>query len=467
MKKLAMFFILMMFLNTSFGQTTSSSPIIFIYDASGSMWGQLQGKTKMQIASGVMTDAIQKLPEGQQIGLVAYGHRQKSDCRDVEFLVDFQEGNKSKVIESVNAIKPLGMTPLAHSASLVIDQLRSTKTKATIILVTDGIESCDGNICDIVKAAKAEGIDFRLHIVGFGLKEGETAQLECAAEAGDGKYFGAGDTAALMTSLDEATETTVDKPKFNFSLYAVKNGKPIDALFQAYLEGSKGKIKSSRTYGDTSYLYLSPNKYYFEVEALGDTDFAPIYIYNIESFDDRIVHQTVSFDGGKMIINTLNNGLGWDAAVKIFQNGTKTIAASTRTYGKETEFELNPGLYDIEILAMGIDGVDNLARIDGVEIKSKEDKSEVHDFETGIALIGAKSAEGLVDASVTIKEVNSKRNVAGKRTYTSAENNPKKFILSIGTYEVTVAALGKYGGKKETFTMVIKKGDTFEKILNF
>ena len=157
--------------------TLTPSPIIFIYDASGSMWGQLEGKTKMEIASDVLSGTIDSLPENQQIGLVAYGHRQKGDCKDVEFLVNVGKNNKAKVNQSLKNIKPLGKTPLAYSAMQVFDTLRVTKMKATIILVTDGIESCGGNICEVVKAAREEGIDFKLHIIGFGLKEGETEEL--------------------------------------------------------------------------------------------------------------------------------------------------------------------------------------------------------------------------------------------------------------------------------------------------
>ncbi len=81
------------------------SPIIFIYDASGSMWGQIQGKTKMEIASEVLTSSVNVLPENQKLGLVAYGHRNKSDCKDVEFLVDFANGTKSGFNAALQSIK--------------------------------------------------------------------------------------------------------------------------------------------------------------------------------------------------------------------------------------------------------------------------------------------------------------------------------------------------------------------------
>ena len=192
--------------------------------------GQMDGKSKMEIASSVLSSSLTELPTNQHVGLVAYGHRKKGDCKDVEFLVDVSNGSASEVSTAIKAIKPLGKTPLAYSATLVINTLRTSKVKATIILITDGIESCNGNICDVVKAAKAEGIDFKLHIIGFGLKKGETEQLKCAATAGDGNYYDAADAGGLGDVLDEAVEQNVDKPKGNFGGVCDKERSPYRCL---------------------------------------------------------------------------------------------------------------------------------------------------------------------------------------------------------------------------------------------
>ena len=111
----------------------TTSPIIFIYDDSGSMWDQIDVKTKMDIASEVLTGSVNKLSDDQKIGFVAYGHRTKGDCEDVEFLVDIENGSKDLVTQSITKIKPLGSTPLAFSVLQVIEKLRRTNHKETII----------------------------------------------------------------------------------------------------------------------------------------------------------------------------------------------------------------------------------------------------------------------------------------------------------------------------------------------
>ena len=443
------------------------SPIIFIYDASGSMWGQMEGKTKMEIASSVLSNTVDSLPQNQQIGLVAYGHRKKGDCKDVEFLVNIGDNNKTQVNESLKNIKPLGKTPLAYSAMQVIDTLRVTKMKATIILVTDGIESCGGNICEVVKNAREEGIDFKLHIIGFGLKDDETKELKCAANAGDGQYYDAADAGGLTDVLFEATTITVDNPAGNFSIIAIKNGEAIDAYVRVYEASTKNDVTSSRTYRDTSVIFLSAGNYDMVIKPLENSDVDAITLSNVKSFQDSIVHRTISFDAGKLNVISLNNGEGWDCAVNIYLKSDGKSAARGRTYGRPDIYDINPGIYDIEIKALAMKGMEITKIIENIEVKGNDTITVEHNFKTGIAMIGANSSSGLVDAGVYIKEINSKKNVANGRTYTSETSNPRKFLLNPGTYEVKVMAFGEHKGKEETFTIIVKKGETIENISNF
>ena len=65
-----------------FSQTESPKPILFITDASGSMWQKVGDVFKIEIARQVLSDLVVGMPENQPIGLVAYGHREKSNCAD-------------------------------------------------------------------------------------------------------------------------------------------------------------------------------------------------------------------------------------------------------------------------------------------------------------------------------------------------------------------------------------------------
>lgn len=464
MKQLATILCLLLFSIQLSAQSEAPSPIIFIYDASGSMWGQMQGKTKMEIATDVLSTTVNKLPPNQNVGLVAYGHRKKGDCKDVETLVSIENSSKGEINSSLKKIKPLGMTPLAYAASQVIDGLRKSKKKATIILITDGIESCNGNICEVVTAAKKEGIDFRLHIVGFGLKANETEQLKCAANAGEGKYYDAADASGLSDVMNEATAETVDKPKGNVSVYAVKNGVAIDAWVKAYDVVAKRTPISIRTYKDTAHFYLPPSKYNFEVTPLEGSDVKMVSVEGIQSFEDKITHKTISFDGGKIGVTTTNNGKNWDCMVKVLDANGKTVA-SLRTYNEPKEVEVNPGVYKVSIQALGdMKGLQTYTEIENVTVEASGIRPVSHNFTTGTAFIDAKADGNSIDSVVTIDESPSGKNVAGGRTYSRG----KEFLLNPGTYKVKVAPLGNYKDRKtQIVTVEVKKGEAITKTLNF
>lgn len=466
MKQLTVFLCIFIFTFNSNSQEkpTELSPIIFIYDASGSMWGQMQGKTKMEIAANVLSTSIDKLPENQNIGFVAYGHRKKGNCKDVEFLVDVENGTKSSVHQAIKNIKPLGKTPLAYSALLVIDKLRQAKLKATIILVTDGIESCGGNICDVIKAAKKEGVNFKLHIIGFGLKDGETDQLKCAAKESGGNYYDAKDADGLSDVLEEATSVTIDDPKGNVSVYTVKNGIAIDAYIKAYDVIGKRKPINVRTYQDTAYFYLPPSKYNLEVNPLEGTDVNIITVEGIQSFEGKMVHKTISFDGGKIGITTTNNDKNWDCVIKVFNKNGK-VAATTRMYLEPKEIEVNPGIYKITIQALAsMKGLETYIEIENVKVEAGGLQPISHNFSSGTVFINAKVDGSSIDSLVTIKDFSSGKSVAGGRTY----DRGKEFLLNPGAYKVSVAPLGNYKDKKaQTFTLEIQKNDKITKTLNF
>jgi len=444
----------------------ASSPIIFIYDASGSMWGQLDGKAKVEIASSVLSSSVNNLAANQQIGLVAYGHRKKGDCKDVETLVSMDNSSKSAITSTLKKIKPLGKTPLAYSAELVIEQLRKSKEQATIILITDGIESCSGNICDVVQAAKNEGIDFKLHIVGFGLKEGETEQLKCAAQAGEGQYYDASNASGLGDVLNEATQQTVDKPKGNVSVYAVKNGQPIDAYVKAYDIVAKRKPIAVRTYKDTAVVFLPPSTYNLEVKPLEGSDVTAVIVENVESFEDKIVHRDVSFDGGKFAIHTTNNGEGWDSTLKVLNQEGKSVSAG-RTYGRPKIVEVNPGTYDIEVHGLKMSGLEVKKRIEDVKINAGEEKEVTHNFITGIAKLGVSENGTLIDCTVSIYDAATDVSIAGGRSYTSASSNPRPFVLNPGSYKVRLR--GRKNGKDNIkwFDITVEAGQEFTKMFEW
>ncbi|TJW74857.1 MAG: hypothetical protein E5X43_30095, partial [Mesorhizobium sp.] len=58
--------------------------VVIVLDASGSMWAQIDGKPKLEIARESLRTVLQSVPADKEIGFMAYGHREKGSCEDIE-----------------------------------------------------------------------------------------------------------------------------------------------------------------------------------------------------------------------------------------------------------------------------------------------------------------------------------------------------------------------------------------------
>jgi len=159
---------------------------IIVLDGSGSMWGQIDGRPKLEIAREALGEVLRDLPAGGEVGLMAYGHREKGSCEDIELLVPPAQGTGPAIAAAANALQFKGKTPLSEAVRRAAAELRSTEEKATVILITDGIETCAADPCALGAELEASGVDFTAHVVGFGLSEDEGAQVACLAKATGG-----------------------------------------------------------------------------------------------------------------------------------------------------------------------------------------------------------------------------------------------------------------------------------------
>ena len=174
---------------------------VIIFDASGSMWGQINGVTKIEIARDALKNVVKEWNPNVELGLTVYGHRSKGDCNDIESIIPVGKVDKNRVIQTVMGIKPKGKTPISRSLRKVAEEIKYTEEKATIILISDGKETCDPDPCGTAKELEAQGIDFVTHVIGFNVDKKTSKQLECIANATGGEYFSAKNATALNKAM--------------------------------------------------------------------------------------------------------------------------------------------------------------------------------------------------------------------------------------------------------------------------
>lgn len=190
---------------------------MIVLDASGSMWGQIEGEAKIGIARRVLADVLGTLPGDLELGLMAYGHRQKGQCSDIETLVAPAQGTAGAISAAANGLSPLGKTPLTASVRRAADELKFEEDKATVVLITDGVETCEADPCALGRELEKLGVDFTAHVVGFGLSADEGRQVACLAEETGGLYLPADNadalTDALTTPFTEIAEAAAPEPE--------------------------------------------------------------------------------------------------------------------------------------------------------------------------------------------------------------------------------------------------------------
>ena len=196
--------------------------MMFIIDASGSMWSRTATQTRMDAAKQVMSEVIPSIPAEVRVGLTAYGHNRKGDCNDIETLIPSGSNDRNGLLQKVMALSPKGMTPMAAAIQNVANQLKNKETETTIVLLSDGEETCHDSPCAAVKSLKDSGIKFILHIVGFGVDSKQKEQLSCMAKAGGGQYFGAADYSSLLAAFKTVEKEVLEKVTFEKAKSKIK-----------------------------------------------------------------------------------------------------------------------------------------------------------------------------------------------------------------------------------------------------
>jgi Ca-activated chloride channel family protein len=143
---------------------------ILVLDVSGSMWGVIDGKSKIEIAREVVSDLLKTWPSNKDLGLVAYGHREKGDCADIETVIPVGKLEQQSFDQKVRSLVPKGKTPMVASIRQAAEALKYSEDAATVILVSDGEETCEADPCAIAKELEAKGVNFTAHVIGFDLK---------------------------------------------------------------------------------------------------------------------------------------------------------------------------------------------------------------------------------------------------------------------------------------------------------
>jgi Ca-activated chloride channel family protein len=326
-----------------------ASKVTIILDASGSMWAKLHERWRIDHAKQVLGKIIDGAPRKTRLGLVIYGHRRKKDCKDVELVALPGALKRPLLKQRIQGIKPRGQTPLALSITRTVKALKGRPGPHTVLLVTDGIETCGGDPCRVVRELRRSGIAFTMHVVGFGVKATDLPQLNCIARAGGGQYRTAKDGAQLAVAIGRAVEQPHKRPH-NLEVGAYRNGKRFRAVVNVYRASTAELVDYGQCDEHNSARFgLAPGSYDIEADDLWGSK-VKRRLKRITVSKRGIVKKRVDFDLGTLKLVVVRGDKPMKVSVTLYRSGSKKQEASQQT-GSEgvTRFSVLPGHYDAQV----------------------------------------------------------------------------------------------------------------------
>ena len=195
------------------GLVYAQAPYLLIMDSTGSMEESLpnSSQTKMEAAKIAATDFVDST--SGEIGLRVFadcdssGDYIKGGIRVVEnFTTD-----KASLKEKIGKLEPQANTAIADALQEGNDYLTATRGSGTIIIITDGEETCGGDPVDLAGQIYQNGTG-RVHVIGFLLGDSAEKKARAIAAAGGGNYYGASDVGSLTSALGQITAENQSPP---------------------------------------------------------------------------------------------------------------------------------------------------------------------------------------------------------------------------------------------------------------
>jgi Ca-activated chloride channel homolog len=266
-----------------------------VLDGSGSMealWDKDQ--SRMDIAKGILTKLVDSLRVNPdlELALRVYGHqshRSLNNCQDSRLEVPFGLKNHTAIVNKIKTIVPKGTTPITYSIGQAAKDFPSAAGYRNIlILITDGVESCGGDPCEVSRELQRKGVFLRPYIIGLGLKGGNV--LDCV-----GKYIDAENSTSFNKVLNKNIEASLAKTTVSVELMNSQNQPKETNIDVSFVNASTG---------------IPMYEFVHYRDKLGKPDSVqvdPVLVYDIVvNTVPPIIKRNVSLDPGKHNVITVS-----------------------------------------------------------------------------------------------------------------------------------------------------------------
>ena len=326
--------------------------ILFLLDGSGSMLAEWGPTLKINVAKRFLAQFVDSLRADPdlELALRVYGHqyhRRYQRCDDSKLEVPFGKDNHTQLIQKLNQVDPQGTTPLAYSLEQAAgDFPKDENSRNIIIIITDGIESCEGDPCQVSLELQKQNIFLKPFIIGIGMEKSFEEQFGCM-----GKYFDAEDIAGFRSALKESIDQTLEKTTVSLELLDHENMPTISDINITFINDFTG----AAAYDFVHYLDIKGKPDSVEVDAVISYDIKVNTLPPVIVDDPEIIagqHNVIRIkcpQGSLQIHQKNHSEYKKDVEVLIYKKGGDRILKSLDI---EEAHDFLVGNYDIRITTL-------------------------------------------------------------------------------------------------------------------
>ncbi len=326
-----------------------TSRILFIFDGSQSMLGTWKSDRKINIARQTLIKIIDSLEQvnNVEMALRIYGHQSPvppQDCDDTRLEVPFSKGNAHKIRQELRYINPKGTTPIARSLELGAKDFPDDcpDCRNVIILITDGIEACEGDPCAMSHALQKKGIVLKPFVIGIGIDEGFHDTFDCI-----GHYYNADKEEKLGEVMDAVISQVLNSTTAQINLLDI-HGYPTETDVNMTLYDHRS--------GKALYNYMHTMNHRGNPDTLV-LDHLPVYDLRVHTIPPVDVdsfkvypnkHTTIAADcpQGELIVN-VDGGRQYRGLQYIVRQDGQMKTLNIQEVNRKEKYLV--GLYDLEI----------------------------------------------------------------------------------------------------------------------
>lgn len=341
--------------------TPQKTRILFVLDASQSMYAKWENGQKMQIATKLLRELVDSLKDTKkvEVALRVYGHQNSvnsdgRNCKDTKLEVPFSPTNHDKIISRLREIRPRGTTLIAYSLEQAANDFPpDPNSRNVIILITDGIEECDGDPCAVSLALQKRGVVLKPFVIGLGLDPNIMDAFKCV-----GNFYDATSEETFKTVLGVVISQALNNTTAQVNLIDELNQPSETNVPMTFYDSFSGQVRynfihtiNSRGVPDT-----------VAIDPLGSYNLVVHTIPPVEKKDITLIagkHTTIALDAPQGDLELKMNGF----------NEYENLKAIVRLHGKKETLVIQDfkdkqryitGKYDLEILTLPRTYIENV-----------------------------------------------------------------------------------------------------------